>query len=695
MTHKIWFDTETFSEVNLKTRGTYAYAANCEVMLAQFAINRDDPHVIDFTRQNSEDTRYFELLDRELRKARDGADVEVWAHHSPFDRNVAKQIPGLYQVPQLYWRDTMIQAYSHGLVGSLGKLCQIFNVEEKYAKRDGTNYIQLFCKPTPKNYKIRRYTSETHPEEWAYFRDQYAVNDIYAMRELHYKMPGINYPGNITELHHWLLDQEINDRGFLVDTELAEGAIAAVKKAKELIKKQTGEQTNGELESTTQRDKMLDYMLTEFGVMPGTLTKADVTQLLAQDLPEPLLELLRLRQQATSTSTAKYRALINLQNDDGRARGTIQFCGAARTGRAAGRKFQPQNLPSRDLPDQEDIDQAVLWMKQGTAHEHCDVMQMAKAAVRSAVIAQPGHKLCISDLANIEGRKVAWFANEEWVLQVFRDYDKGIGVDPYVVEYAKAFNVPTDSVTSQQRSIGKVLSLFLGYNGGAGAFTTGAAGYGFDMDELADSVWDTLPEDTRADAADFLAWTKEQGKSTYDLSDRAFVAADTLKRLWRAARPATVQLWKSLQDGAVYAILNRKPCTVGRVTFRYVNNWLYIDLPSGRCLCYPGAGYDGDLYYWGRDPYTQQWKKLRTYGGKLLENICQASARDVLYAAFPWLEMAGYHIILHVHDEAVTEVPDTEEYSSDRVGEILTTHEPWMAGLPLAAKGTECYSYRK
>lgn len=685
---KLYIDCETYSELELKTVGTYRYAANCEVMLVTWAVDNTRVEFIDLTQPGHEPQ-----LDRLRTIIRLGR-PEIIAHNAMFDRTVFNATELLETVIR-DWRCTMVQALSHGLPGGLDDLCEIYKLGSDKAKiKDGRRLIQLFCKPRPKNSKLRRATKETHPEDWQRFI-QYAMNDIEAMRELEKKMPRWNYPSE-PELSLWHLDQVINDRGFLIDRGMGEAVIRAVDRAKKNLAKEVEKSTGGEVESTAQRDAILEYVLREHGVVLEDLTKSTVSRLLEdEDIPEPVKEILRIRQQESATSTAKYKALLNRADDDDRFRGGLQFSGAARTRRASGRGFQPQNLPSRGLLPNWLIEEGVKLMRMDAEQlVFPNVMYLASSAVRSIIVAPQGQHLCVADLSNIEGRKVAWYANEEWKLKAFRDFDAGIGHDLYNLAYSKAFRVSVESVTKPQRAIGKVMELMLGYAGGAGAFVTGALGYGFDLEKLADDIADTLPQDTVNEAADFLEWVKDQKRPRHGLTDKAFIVVETLKRLWRKAHPATIKLWSDLQYAAESVIQFGEPREVGKLIFDKKGSWLRIKLPSGRYLCYPFAKYqDGSISYYGIDQYTRKWQEIRTYSGKLLENICQSSARDVLYDAMPRIEGNGYQIVLTVHDEIVAEADKNK--TAEELAELMASGEPWTDGLPLAAAGFECERYRK
>jgi DNA polymerase len=654
-------------------------------MLLAYAIDDGEPQIIDFTVSPIIPKGFFTA-------------GEVWAHNSMFDRTVLA-FNG-YKLDVTRWRDTMVQAYCHSLPGSLDELGEVLGLPvDRKKSKEGRDLVNLFCKPRPANSKLRRATRETHPEEWEKFKE-YAKQDIVAMRECHKRMPKTNYP-NGGELARWHLDQVINDRGFLVDLDLVNGALATVEKEKARLKDKTLVHTNGELESTTQRDKTLEYILAEYGISLPDLTKDTLERRLKDDdIPEGVKELLRIRLQAGSSSTSKYLALRKAVNSDGRCRGTIQFAGAKRTGRAAGRVFQPQNLPSRGLLEEAATEFGIEAIKGGFAPDLFDnTTHLLISAVRGVVVAPKGRKLVVADLSNIEGRKAAWFAGENWKLQAFIDFDQGKGHDLYNLAYSRAFNVPVESVTKAQRAIGKVLELFLAYEGGVGAFMTGAMTYGFDIEKLARDIWATLPEKQKAESLDYYNFCIKQKRPTHGLSREGFVTCDTLKRLWREANPNIAALWKKIQNSVVHAITN--PGNVSHagehLSMLRQGAWLYIKLPSGRLLCYPSPRLDehGKVSYMGDNPYTRKWSRINSYSGKFFENICQASARDVLYEAKPIAEKAGYQVVLHVHDELVTETPDTGGYTADGLSKIMSSDFGWTKGLPLAAAGFESYRYRK
>lgn len=682
----LWADTETYNSVPLKD-GTYIYASSCEVMLFTWAVDDGPVHCWDVT-DGSE-------MPDELRRELEDPDQLVTFHNVAFDRTVIRYALGI-DLPIERTRCTMVQALTVSLPGSLDKLCEVFKVKEAKHKA-GKQLIQLFCKPRPKNSELRRATSKTHPKEWADFV-AYAVADISSMREVAKKLPKWNYQGD--ELALWYLDQKINNRGFLVDIDLAQAAIEAVDREQIELRKQTRNNTAGAVESTTQRDVLLGHILESYGVDLPDLKKATLERRLAdENLPTELRELIAIRLQASASSTTKYKSLIKAVNDDGRLRGTIQFCGASRTGRAAGRTFQPQNLPSRGLLPPDQIAVGIEMLKTGCADMAFDnVMKLTSSAIRGCIIAPPGKKLIIADLANIEGRAMAWLAGEDWKIQAFKDYDAGIGADLYCIAYAKAFRIPPEDVEKDQRQIGKVMELMLQYGGGVGAFVTGAASYNFDLEELADTAWDTLPGAEVHEAEGFLEWMRKQKRPTFGLSDKAFVTCDVFKRLWRAAHPRTASFWGEL-EAAVRQAINQKGNTFEcrKLKIRRDGAWLRIVLPSGRALCYPfpKVSDKGEISYQGQNQYTRKWSRITTYGGKLSENITQAVARDVMYYNMPAIEEAGLQVLLTVHDEVICEGTNTDIFTDTLLSDIMASNNEWSQGLPLAAAGFETYRYKK
>ena len=688
----LWLDLETYCETPI-TDGTYAYAERVEILLIAYAVDDGPAKVADVSPEKEQ------LPPAELKQLLEEAiagHMVVTAHNSMFDRTVLRA-RGV-DIPVALWRDTMVQALSHSLPGALSTLCDILQVPADQAKeKDGRKLVHLFCKPRPKNSKLRRATRDTHPDEWARFVE-YARLDVEAMRAVHKKLPAWNYQGE--ELALWHLDQTINDRGFMVDTTLANAAVRAVERAQTQLASRIQDTTDGRVQTATQRDAMLKEILEQHGVNLPDLQKSTLERRIDDpELPEPLRELLAIRLQASTTSTAKYQKLVKGANWDGRLRGTLQFNGASRTGRWAGRVFQPQNLPRPTLK-QPEIDLGIDALCCDCADLLYDnVMELTSSAIRGCLVAPEGKQLVIADLSNIEGRVLAWLAGEEWKLKAFADFDAGDGADLYNLAYARSFRIAPGDVTAEQRQVGKVQELALGYQGGVGAFVTFAATYGIDLEQLGEQAYPSLPDSAMMDSAKLLDWMKQQNRPTFGLSDRAWIVCDVFKRLWRESHRQVEQLWHLLETfftkvvnlPEVNHVLNDK------LTVRRDGAWLRIRLPSGRSLCYPSPQVDNEdkASYMGMNQYSRKWSRIKTYGGKLAENITQAVSRDVMAYNMSAVEAAGYEIVLSVHDELITEAPDSDEFNAEHLSQLMATNPPWAEGLPLAAAGFETYRYRK
>lgn len=689
---KLWWDLETYSETPIND-GAHAYAEKAEVLLFAWAVDDRPVQCWDCTAQH--------FIPADLWQAIKDAD-EFWGHNSgAFDRVViGHALPHIASEMQATkHRDTMVQALCHGLPGSLGTLCEIFRLDLDVAKdKRGRQLIHMFCKPQPKNSKLRRKTRETHPAEWAEFI-KYAKSDITSMRALHQKMPKWNYPNNLSELALWQLDQRINMVGVYVDLELSAKAIEAVDAAQTELASATNEVTNGEVGSATQRDRLLEYILAEYGVALPDL-RADTLERRLEDssLPDGVRTLIGLRLQASTSSVSKFKRVIRSTSSDGFLRGGIQFNGAGRTGRDAHRLVQMGNMLRPTLGAQA-IETGIEAIKAGCADLIADnVMGLCANTMRGVIIAPPGQKIVVADLANIEGRVGAWIAGEQWKLQAFRDYDAGVGPDLYVKAYSESFGVPIAEVDKKKRQVGKVEELMLQYAGGVGAFLTGAATYGIDLDDLARTGRSAIPERVWAEAENFWNWSKETKCSTYGLEQQTFQVCDSIKRLWREANPKIAAIWKQLEEAAREAIFNESVQTsVSMIKLVRRGNWLRITLPSGRDLSYPAPRVDdsGAISYTGLNRYSRKWQRIKTYGGMLFENLCQAIARDVLFYHMSAIVEAGYSVRMRVHDEYITYTPDSPLYSPKRLSELMCKPHAWAPGLPLAAAGFESYRYRK
>jgi DNA polymerase len=332
-------------------------------------------------------------------------------------------------------------------------------------------------------------------------------------------------------------------------------------------------------------------------------------------------------------------------------------------------------------------------------------MEACASMLRGLIVAKKGHKLVTSDYANVEGRFMAWVAGEEWLLEAFRAYDRGEGPDLYKVEYGRPFGIDPNDIADDgdyRRQVGKVLFLALQYAGGVGALCAMAETYGLRLDELAVTAWRTIPEATKREAKRLYPGAVKR-RRTYGLSERTWIVCESLVLMWREAHPMIVAFWEALDNAVKEAIKNPgKRFKAGdRITVDRKGNWLRIRLPSGRYLNYPAPrlrtdGRFSTTSFVGVDPYTRQWGRLKAYGGKFSENVCQGGCADLIMDGALAAEKAGYSGVLTVHDEAITEPPDSKRYSAKRLSKILVgASKSWAVGLPLAAKGRDSVRYGK
>jgi DNA polymerase len=647
---KLYIDLETYSTVPI-AHGIYRYAEEAIILLVAYAVD-DGPVLV------TEDPQ-------EVRPLIDTAGTLV-AHNSQFDRVILEKF-GLVPPLDPRWVDTAVRASRYSLPRGLDVLCELLKVSVDKAKdKAGRALIQIFCKPDRNG---RRTLPTDAPAKWTQFRD-YAQMDVEAMRELDKRLP----TWNDHEQKIWLLDQKINARGMRVDVELAHAAVKALEKDKKRADREIQVSTGNAVGTAHQRDAILGYIEEAYGIKIPDLQADTVARRMADpDLPQEVKDLLVLRQEGCSTSTAKYAALLRSVSKDGRLRGSLEYCGASRTGRWSGRIFQPQNLPRQII----DADNAIEAFKLGCADLLGPVSFLASQCVRGCICGDP---LVVSDLSSIEGRMLAWLAGDERKLQMYRE-----GRDVYVETYAATFGVDTARVTSDERQLGKTLELAMGYGGGVSAFLTFAAGYGVDLSALVSSMQTKLPIFHRAAAERFYE------KSRPRIPKEIFITCDAIKRAWREANPLTVQLWYDVENAVREVLSSVAAIPVGKCVIDRSNRWLRIRLPSGRYASYPGCRVeDGKIVYRGVDSYTRKWGNITTWGGKLVENMTQAASRDVLADAMLAAEDAGLRPVLTVHDEVVGESADL-----DTLNKILATTPTWAPGLPLAAKGYVSTRYRK
>lgn len=730
----LYLDFETFSEADLKKVGSYTYAEHptTEVLICTYAFDDEPVQVWDCTDGSDMPSDLHRAL-RRLVKPNSRIKM-VWHNGSMFDRLIMKHCWG-FDIPVSNTIDTMIWAFRHALPGSLDALCEVLGVSADNAKdKRGKALIQRFSKPTPKNYKIRRYTAETHPDEWAMFI-KYAVSDITAMREVFHKLPrwgNSEFEDRVLEL-----DQLINDRGFKVDVALAEAAIEAVEKHKAQLQEEAQRKYGGSLTGK-------DFLPILRELAPAhrihNAQKSTLNDLLADDdLPDDARTIIEMRLGAASTASTKYNPLLLGRSSDDRRRGCLQYGGAKRTLRWAGKGFQPQNL-ARGYYHDDELDKGISALLKGRAHRRFDVAKLTASTVRSCIIPEAGHKFVVADYSNVEGRGLAWLAGEETALDTFR-----AGLDIYCVTAGKMFGMDPDDIKKnfkEIRQIGKACELGLGYEGGVGAFVTFAKNLGLDLVEMAKTMDGTFPDHIWAATARGYEWARIQeakrpphpgekdDRPSYILDKKVWRTCDAIKRMWRESHPETVAFWRDLKDGILAAVRNpgrefwagahlrrngERAIRIWR-TVEFDSSgrkvpgwWLCMELPSGRILSYPGIGVsvtketdeDGRvntnvrIKYQGENQLTRQWTTLYTHGGKACENIVQALCRDLLAYAMINVEGGGYPIVLSVHDELVCETPDTPEYTAAELEKLMCALPEWAEGFPLVAEGAEMKRYAK
>lgn len=662
---KLWVDFETFSETPIG-RGTAVYAADAEPILLSWAIDGGPVSVWRIAEG--------EPMPAELRAKLVDYTCELWAHNAAFDSTVAAL--GRHDFPELRrageslhrWRCTMAQALSHGLPAKLEALAVVLGAPPDMQKLDGSSFIQTFC-VVPMNVG-RRLMPADDPAAWER-GVAYAGQDIETMRWCQERMPSWNWQAR--DIWDWRLDQEINRRGFAVDLGLVEAADWMSDIRKRTVNKAAAEQTEGYLAAVTQRDKLLTALLIDHGIRLPDLKGSTIERRLEDpDLPVAARELLLLRLDGSRASLAKYKALLR-STHEGRLRYGFQFRGAARTGRDAGRLFQPQNLP-RPKAKFDDIlawIEAVMFdyvvgLERGrpslTEIAGFEDLQMAQDTLRSAIVAERGRKLIQCDYSQIELRVAAWVAGESWKIEALKRYDADTGPDLYRVTAGMMYGIDADQIDDETRQQGKVADLACQYGGGTNALESMAAVYRV-----------TFDEQTKKDAVD----------------------------RWRRANSSIRGYWYELEESIRTAIHNPGHAVTvgdGKIKVKVSDGWLLIRLPSGRCLSYPQIEHDPEenqISYMGQNNYTRKWERIRSWGGKFFENIVQAIAADKLWAAIRRLEGGGWPVVLRVHDELVVEVADTDDFTADKMSAIMLAPEPWEDGLPLSAKGWEGHRYRK
>lgn len=624
--------------------------------------------------------------------------IKLVAHNAPFERHCLKYFYAV-EVALERWHCTMAQAYAHSLPGSLEVLGTALGLPLKKQKiADGKKLVLLFCKPDQKGKYPDRHS---HPDEWRRYVE-YGIGDTEALREVFKRMPAHNYSGK----HHdmWCLDQRINSRGFAIDVALAKAAVKVTEKTKKRLDAEVNALTDGDITAATQRDRVLTRLVGEDGLLLTDLSAGTLRKELENDaLDSASRRLIELRLETALTSTSKYKRMMKMAGADGRVRWTMQFAGADRTGRWAGRGIQPQNFVRPSIDNPEYIEEIIVpaiksgdVLKDYAPEVYGHPNRACADALRATIWAPPGKKLVVADWSNIEGRVLAWLAGEEWKLQAFREADAGTGPDVYKLGYSRMFRVDVGSITKFQRTLGKVIDLAGGFAGSVGAFASMAAIYEVDLDALVETVPVTSAVRDKAQRAYEWALTQERD---YGLQPETWQTCHALVQAYRAAHPETEQFWNELWSAMIHA--TESPDTVISVREKLLvwrsGDFLIVQLPSGRRLLYarPRVKRDEEnrpslSYVTARN---KQWRRTPSWRGLPVENVVQAIANDFLREALPRIDPV-MPVVLHVHDEIVTEVEENEP-GVERLVELMNVRPEWASDIPLASEGYESRRFRK
>jgi len=646
-------DLETYSSVDLAKSGVHRYteAPDFEILLFGFAFDDDPVQVVDLAQG--------EQLPKEVLEAMTNPEIIKTAYNAQFERTcLAKHFQ--VKMPAAHWRCSQAHALTLGLPSNLESVAECLRLDHQKMKQ-GKNLIRFFCQPVKRKNKDQlsittqhRNMPEDYPEKWQDFKD-YCAMDVEVERELCRKLEP--YPMLEKEQKLWFLDQKINDFGVKMDKKLISNAIECADQHQEKLFQEARELTG--MENPNSADQVKQWLLDNHGLEINSLSKDVVEELLKTSTDPTLRRMLELRQEMARTSVKKYEAMERTLCSDGRIRGLLQYYGANRGGRWAGRLVQVHNLPRNYLND---LTLARELLKAGEYESietlFNNVPDVLAQLIRTAFVPSDGCRFIVCDFSAIEARVIAWLAKEQWRLDVFNSHGK-----IYEASAAAMFKVPVESIGkgSDLRQRGKVAELACGYQGGKGALVTmGALHMGLKEEELADII-----------------------------------------TAWRKSNPNIVQLWYDVERAAIKAVKEKTTVAMQYgLKFTHDNGMLFIQLPSGRSLAYVRPRIDVDERF-NKDQLTyeginnaKQWARIGTYGGKLVENIIQAIARDCLAESLLELDNAGYRIAFHVHDEAVLDMPHSQG-SLKEVEEIMSQPVPWAPGLPMGAAGFETNFYMK
>lgn len=658
-------DIETYSSVDLRKSGVYRYteADDFQVLMIAFAYGNGDVQIEDLSKHVSEnlhpllrvkiESDFSKFLDDLL-----NPQIIKSAFNANFERVCLSKMLGV-ELPPEQWRCTMVHALELGLPSSLDEVAKALGVDQQKDSK-GKKLIKKFCMPDRWG-EQNLPSAELVDTDWQAFKE-YCRQDVRVEMAVRKKLE--QFPIVDNEWALWAIDQRINDRGIAIDPVLVVNAVNINDIHNDILETEAIDLTG--ISNPNSVSQLKEWFKQAESIEIDDLKKQTVPELLKEVKTDAARRMLEIRQELSKTSVKKYNAMWEVKCKDERARGLFQFYGAGRTGRWAGRLVQVQNLPGNKMTD---LDEARAVVRAGdyeTAELLYDnVPDMLSQLIRTAFVPKPGHRFIVADFSAIEARVIAWLAGEQWRLDVFDTHGK-----IYEASAAQMFNVPLESIGkgSPLRQKGKVAELALGYQGGPNALIAmGALKMGLTEDELPDIV-----------------------------------------KAWRNANPRIVDLWKNVNDAMESAIQIRKRIAVTRFSgiakwdFDVEKNMAFITLPSGRKLAYvkpelqPHPKFEGKnlITYMGVDQMSRKWTRLSTYGGKLVENIVQAIARDCLAESLMRLEREGYRVVMHVHDEVVLEVPIGES-SAEQVAEIMGEGITWAPGLPLRADAYETDYYRK
>jgi DNA polymerase len=639
-------DIETFSSVNLVKSGVYRYVESPDFEILLFGYSKDNEPV------QIVDLICGEKLPSEIIAALKDESVKKWAYNANFERICLSRFLGLPQGQYLSpssWKCSMVWAASLGLPLSLEGVGSVLNLE-KQKLSEGKELIRYFClpcSPTQTNGQRTRNTPTHAPDKWAAFKS-YNARDVEVEMSIQEKLTRFPVPDSFWSEYH--LSEEINDRGVALDLAFVASAVQLDNRSRSEL--MNAVQTLTDIENPNSVLQMKEW-LSENGLETDTLGKKVVADLLKTAPPE-LSRVLSLRQQLAKSSIKKYQAMQNCVCEDGRARGMFQFYGANRTGRWAGRLIQLQNLPQNHLPD---LVEARSLVRCGDYEAlemlYEDVPDTLSQVIRTAFVPKSNSKFIVADFSAIEARVIAWLAREKWRQEVFAK-----GEDIYCASASQMFNVPVEKhgINSHLRQKGKIAELALGYGGSFGALKAmGALDMGLTEEEL-----------------------------------------QPLVTSWRQSNPNIVQFWWDVDRAAMEAVREKSSRITHGIKFYYQSAMLFIVLPSGRQLAYvkPRIGenqFGGQCITYEGVGGTKKWERLNSYGPKFVENIVQATARDLLCYAMQ--NLSQFPIVMHVHDEIVIEAkPQT---SLQDICERMSQTPTWAAGLVLRADGYETNFYKK